>query len=539
MTSIRLKIAMMAVLVLAAALRLRHIDFGLPALNDPDELMFEMGAIRMLRTGTLNPGWFGHPATTTMYVLALVDLIVFGVGYVTGHFASPTAFADAVFADPTLVILPGRIVMAAFGVLSVWLTMRLADELLDRKVALGAGLVLAVSPLAVTWAQVIRSDIMATSFLLACLIATARHAREPSNSRFVWAAVWLALAVATKWPFALGALPMIAVLLNRWSKGEASFRESLARVAAFGALTLALLLLISPYLVLDHETLWRNLQGEAQAHHLGATGGSPWQNLVWYGQGPVLNGLGLSGSLLAIWGLWLIARHGLRQEYCCRCCWALSWYLRLSIWCGTAGPCRCCLSWQLPSVLRQAGLQAGSLRLDSGPKDWLFPSFLQGSPLHWPQPHSIAPRRGPRIRAKPHLPGHWATFPPAPRCLSNSLPSICRPHHGASCFRWAMRVAWTPKPCLRARSITPQSRPHGDQEPSSITAHLPLNAPVPARPIMRSLPSMIATQPKAIASPANCECTRRSCNRDRSGSCFARKKMRQEADRSSALLASK
>lgn len=310
MTSIRLKIAVVAVLFVAAALRLQHIDFGLPALNDPDELMFEMGAIRILRTGTLNPGWFGHPATTTMYVLALVDLIVFAAGYASGHFASPTAFADAVFADPTLVILPGRIVMAAFGVLSVWLTMRLADELLDRKVALGAGLVLAVSPLAVTWAQVIRSDIMATSFLLACLIATARHAREPSNSRFVWAAVWLALAVATKWPFALGALPMIAVLLNRWSKGEASFRESLARVAAFGALTLALLLLISPYLVLDHETLWRNLQGEAQAHHLGATGGSPWQNLVWYGQGPVLNGLGLSGSLLAIWGLWLIARHG-------------------------------------------------------------------------------------------------------------------------------------------------------------------------------------------------------------------------------------
>lgn len=311
MTSIRLKIAMMAVLVLAAALRLRHIDFGLPALNDPDELMFEMGAIRMLRTGTLNPGWFGHPATTTMYVLALVDLIVFGVGYVTGHFASPTAFADAVFADPTLVILPGRLLMAAFGVLSVWLTMRLATEVLDRRAALGAGLVLAVSPLAVTWAQVIRSDIMATSLLLACLIATARHAREASKSRFVWAAAWLALAIATKWPFALGALAMVAVLLDRWSKGEASLRESLARVAAFGALTLALLLLISPYLVLDHETLWRNLQGEAQAHHLGATGGSPWQNLVWYGQGPVLDGLGLSGSLLAIWGLWLTARHGL------------------------------------------------------------------------------------------------------------------------------------------------------------------------------------------------------------------------------------
>ncbi len=311
MTSIRLKITVVAVLFAAAALRLQHIDFGLPALNDPDELMFEMGAIRMLRTGTLNPGWFGHPATTTMYVLALVDLIVFAAGYVTGHFASPTAFADAVFADPTLVILPGRIVMASFGVLSVWLTMRLATELLDRKAALGAGLVLAASPLAVTWAQVIRSDIMATSFLLACLIATTRYAREASNSRFVWAAAWLALAVATKWPFALGALAMVAVLLDRWSKNEATLHESLARMAFFGAVTIALLLLISPYLVLDHETLWRNLQGEAQAHHLGATGGSPWQNLVWYGQGPVLNGLGMAGTLLAIWGLWLLARHGL------------------------------------------------------------------------------------------------------------------------------------------------------------------------------------------------------------------------------------
>lgn len=311
MTGIRMKFALMAVLVLAAAMRLQHIDFGLPALNDPDELMFEMGAIRMLRTGTLNPGWFGHPATTTMYVLALVDVLVFGAGYVTGHFASPEAFADAVFADPTLVILPGRIAMAGFGVLSVWLTMRLASELLDGKAALGAGLVLAVSPLAVTWAQVIRSDIMATSFLLACLIATTRFAREPSKGRFVWAAVWLALAIATKWPFALGALAMVAVLLDRWRKDEATLRESLAGLAVFGALTIALLLLISPYLVLDHETLWRNLQGEAQAHHLGATGGPPWQNLAWYGQGPVLTGLGLAGYLLAIWGLWLIARLGL------------------------------------------------------------------------------------------------------------------------------------------------------------------------------------------------------------------------------------
>jgi hypothetical protein len=31
-------------------------------------------------------------------------------------------------------------------------------------------------------------------------------------------------------------------------------------------------LMASPYLLLAHETVLRNLQGEAQAHHLGATG---------------------------------------------------------------------------------------------------------------------------------------------------------------------------------------------------------------------------------------------------------------------------
>ena len=57
---------LLAGLLLAALLmRLHGIGFGLPALNDPDELMFELGAIRMMRTLSLDPGWFGHPATTT------------------------------------------------------------------------------------------------------------------------------------------------------------------------------------------------------------------------------------------------------------------------------------------------------------------------------------------------------------------------------------------------------------------------------------------------------------------------------------------
>ena len=73
---------LLAGLLLAALLmRLHGIGFGLPALNDPDELMFELGAIRMMRTPSLDPGWFGHPATTTMELLTLINAGVFGVGH--------------------------------------------------------------------------------------------------------------------------------------------------------------------------------------------------------------------------------------------------------------------------------------------------------------------------------------------------------------------------------------------------------------------------------------------------------------------------
>ena len=58
-------LAPFAVMALALALRLHGLRSGLPAINDPDELMFQLGALKMLSGKTLNPGWFGHPALIT------------------------------------------------------------------------------------------------------------------------------------------------------------------------------------------------------------------------------------------------------------------------------------------------------------------------------------------------------------------------------------------------------------------------------------------------------------------------------------------
>ncbi|MCW1429328.1 ArnT family glycosyltransferase [Novosphingobium sp. JCM 18896] len=302
-------LALPAILLLALAIRLYSVTFGLPALNDPDELTFELGAIKMLSGPTLNPGWFGHPATTTMYVLAVLTIAVFGLGHLLGRFPTIESFADAIYADPSWVLLPGRVAMAVFAVATIYLVYRLARELFDRNTALAAAALLTVNPVHVTWSQIIRSDMMACFFMLLGMLAALRILRENRWRDYVLAAVWLGAAMATKWPYALTALAVIGAVVARGAAHPAERSQGLVRLALCGSLALVFLFLISPYLLLDHQTALRNMHGEAQVRHLGATGGAPWENAWWYLAGPLATGLGWLGLGFVAAGLAIIARR--------------------------------------------------------------------------------------------------------------------------------------------------------------------------------------------------------------------------------------
>jgi hypothetical protein len=290
-------------LVVALWLRLSSIGFGLPALNDPDELMFELGAIRMLRGHTLNPGWFGHPATTTMYVLAVVNVLVGLGGWICGRFASLEAFGTAVYADPSWIILPGRLAMTAFGLGTILLTYRLAKRLWGEEVALVAAAVLTLSPVHISYSQIIRSDMMACFFMLLAMLAALNIAERGRWRDHVLAAFWLGCAITTKWPFALSFLPIAGGIWLSWRAGRIGTRAGLVRLIVTGLLGLCFCALLSPYLVLDQATVVRNLTGESQVRHLGSTGGSIWFNARWYLAGPLCTGLSIAGLLLLLPGI--------------------------------------------------------------------------------------------------------------------------------------------------------------------------------------------------------------------------------------------
>lgn len=300
--------ALAIIVIVAAIIRLQSLAFGLPAVNDQDELIFQLGAVRMLQEPTLNPHWFGHPATTTMYALAISDVTVFLFGIAAGWWHSVQDFVQAVYRDPTLFMLPGRAVMAAFGLLSIGLTARLGEKVADWKVGLVAAALLMISPLHIELSQIIRSDMMATCFILLSMLAAVSAAREPGPmSAFAQAGAWAGIAIATKWPSALVLVCIAGVAILRWCDGERDFGLLLRRLAIGGGATVFSLLLVSPFLLLDWRTVVINLAGEARPFHLGATGGSFLYNLGWYGQGPILRSLGPIGSVLALAGTVLLA----------------------------------------------------------------------------------------------------------------------------------------------------------------------------------------------------------------------------------------
>lgn len=289
------------VLVLAAGLRLWRIGFGLPALNDPDEPLFVMTALDMLRGHTLDPQWFGHPATVLFYLLDLVLLAVGAIGGMLGQWHGAKGFVAAVFADPGVVILPMRLAIAACGVGCVALTGRLGARIGGQRVGWVAALLLACNPLHIAISQLIRTDVLASVFMLWSTLRALDIAAGAGRRASVMAGIAAGLATATKWPGGLVLANALAALLARGARWWLLVPPLVA---------VAVLLAVSPYLLIDHATVVADFHGEARPGHLGSTGFGFGGNLAWYLAGPLAGSFGWAGlGLAALGAAVMLARH--------------------------------------------------------------------------------------------------------------------------------------------------------------------------------------------------------------------------------------
>ena len=295
------------ILAVALGLRLYLIGFGLPSMYDPDEPFFILKAYEMLDAGTLNPHWFGHPGTLTLYVVMLVEVGVVLGGLALGQWSSINDFATAVYANPGLIFIPARVGMALIGTGCVWLTYVLGKKLCGRPAGLLAAALLALNGLHIAWSQVVRTDIQASLFMLGCLIFAARAVESGRTRDFLWGGAMVGLAAACKWPAASVAVAMIGpagALLARGSR----ISGVMQKLVLSGAASIAALFAVSPFLLLDWQKALHDIFNEGKPAHLGHTGGGPLANLLFYTDGQVIGTMGWVGLAAILAGVAVTVR---------------------------------------------------------------------------------------------------------------------------------------------------------------------------------------------------------------------------------------
>ena len=172
---------LLAILVLALALRLKGIAYGLPySFVNADESMVVPKAFQAAR-GHLNPQFFYYPSLY-FYLTGALYLLAAPVWWLLGHgnLLALTSFV----VDPGPYFLLGRLLSVAMGTASVYLVYRLGRDAFGRPAGLLAALFLAVAPLHVAYSHMAVTDVTAVAFSLLALVLLQRAAgRAPEPAR--------------------------------------------------------------------------------------------------------------------------------------------------------------------------------------------------------------------------------------------------------------------------------------------------------------------------------------------------------------------
>ncbi len=295
-------IILFLILVIAIAVRLYVINYDLPFVYDQDEPLFVTYALSMLKNRDLNPHWFGAPASTTMYLLALVYAGIFGVGRVTGIFQSAEDFRNLYYSNPTVFYVSGRIISAVFGVATIWLVYKLGRRLFGSAAGLIAAAMVTICPIHILLSQQVRMDMPMTFFIMLAFWYCLNILEHQDWTSYLLAGFFTGLATISKYPaivfsVSIAITHFLATPLKRWSDHRKLLGSALACVTgAFVG---------SPFVFLDFRTVLKNVIHEARPEHLSATGEGLLRNFIWYVKDPLPNALGIIGLILAVIGLFL------------------------------------------------------------------------------------------------------------------------------------------------------------------------------------------------------------------------------------------
>src|SRR5262249_3730975 len=238
----RARLGLGLALLAAALLRFWALSQGIAYQLGPDEPEVMERAVRMMKTGVLNPHFFDYPGLY-MYVQAAVSVVRFIVGAMQGKWAG---LAQAPTDD---FYLWGRAVTALLGTATVWVVYR-AGLRWGPQTALLSAVLIAVMPLHVRESHYVLTDVPTTFVVMVTFLLTLRAHERETIASFAAAGAAAGLAGALKYNGILAVLmPLIACAMTPRLRGS----RLVCAIASVAAM-LAAFLAAAPYTLLDLPT---------------------------------------------------------------------------------------------------------------------------------------------------------------------------------------------------------------------------------------------------------------------------------------------
>ena len=250
-------------LVVAAILRVLGSRFRFPLLFHADEWAVVEGAVDMAKRNSFEPPWSMRPDHVEMKV----DYLVFAAYAAVAKGMS----VEAAFAlDPVPFYWLARLVTATFGVATVFLAY-LVGARYSRQVGIVAAVLFALFPAFVDHAHYATPDVPLTFAVMLLVYALMRYTGSPFWGTLMLSDFATALAVAIKYPGAVGAVMIGLVVTATAIRDRAWTRIVVHGAAAIGA-SLGFLFLIYPTLFTNVRGVRRVLDAEATGEFPGPPG---------------------------------------------------------------------------------------------------------------------------------------------------------------------------------------------------------------------------------------------------------------------------
>ena len=261
----RAAIALAAVCVTAACLRSIALQYGLPAVHNPDEVAIMTRALSFGR-GTLNPHNFLYP-TFYFYVLFAWVGVYLAFVWITGGVTSMAALPRLFFTDPTGIYTAGRLLGVACGTATAFCLYKLTARLTDRRTAVAAALFLAVAPLHVRDSHYVKHDVPATLAIVIAYLAIVRL--WPGDERAALttrdtaiAGAACGVAFSTHYYAVFLAVPLALAIVQGWrAHGIGACVRQLTIAAVASAV---LFFALSPFLLVEPLTALRDITANRQ-----------------------------------------------------------------------------------------------------------------------------------------------------------------------------------------------------------------------------------------------------------------------------------